>query len=133
MPTLEESIAVYRQAIGLRTQRHEILASNIANADTPNFKARDIDFRSAIAAAIDQRGLKLQTSQQGHFAIPLPGGNGPKLLFRNEYQSAVDGNTVEMDHERSQISDNAIQYQILTQLLNDEFQGMRQALTSQQG
>lgn len=132
MPTLEESIAVYRQAIALRSQRHELLASNIANADTPNFKARDIDFRSAIAAAIDQRGLKLQTSQQGHFAVPLKNSN-PPLLFRHEYQSAVDGNTVEMDHERSQISDNAIQYQILTQLLNDEFQGMRQAMTSQQG
>jgi len=132
MPTLEESIAVYRQAIALRSQRHELLASNIANADTPNFKARDIDFRSAIAAAIDQRGLKLQTSKQGHFAVPLKNSN-PPLLFRHEYQSAVDGNTVEMDHERSQISDNAIQYQILTQLLNDEFQGMRQAMTSQQG
>lgn len=132
MPTLEESIAVYRQAIALRSQRHELLASNIANADTPNFKARDIDFRSAIAAAIDQRGLKLQTSKQGHFAVPLKNSN-PPLLFRHEYQSAVDGNTVEMDHERSQISDNAIQYQILTQLLNDEFQRMRNALTSQQG
>ena len=132
MPTLEESIAVYRQAIALRSQRHELLASNIANADTPNFKARDIDFRSAIAAAIDQRGLKLQTSKQGHFAVPLKNSN-PPLLFRHEYQSAVDGNTVEMDHERSQISDNAIQYQILTQLLNDEFREMRQALTSQQG
>lgn len=132
MPTLEESIAVYRQAIALRSQRHELLASNIANADTPNFKARDIDFRSAIAAAIDQRGLKLQTSKQGHFAVPLKNSN-PPLLFRHEYQSAVDGNTVEMDHERSQISDNAIQYQVLTQLLNDEFQRMRNALTSQQG
>lgn len=133
MPTpLDRLLDLPQAALGVRAARQQQLASNIANADTPNFKARDIDFRSAIAAAIDQRGLKLQTSKQGHFAVPLKNSN-PPLLFRHEYQSAVDGNTVEMDHERSQISDNAIQYQILTQLLNDEFQGMRQAMTSQQG
>ncbi|WP_371324729.1 flagellar basal body rod protein FlgB [Dechloromonas sp. ZY10] len=133
---IAKSLAVYRKAIDLRAQRHEVLASNIANADTPNYKARDFDFSEAMKGAAsrwdEQKKLGLAHTSSRHFATQ-GGGADYRLQFRNEYQSAVDGNTVEMDVERAQIADNALQYQILTQLIGSRFQGLRTAMSGTQG
>ncbi len=136
MATLEQSLSVFSQALNLRTQRHQVLASNIANADTPNFKARDFKFenamQNAMAGRIQAGGVTLATTSSGH----LNGGSvsgAAQLQYRKETQSAVDGNTVDMDVERSQISENAMQYQILTQLISDKFKGIRSALASTNG
>ena len=133
MANLEQHLSVYSQALNLRTQRHQVLASNIANADTPNYKARDFNFESAMQNAMSGRaqagGISLATTSAGH----IGGGSGSgtaQLQFRKETQSAVDGNTVDMDVERAQITDNAMQYQILTQLIGDKFKGIRSALAS---
>lgn len=133
---IAKSLAVYRKAIDLRAQRHEVLASNIANADTPNYKARDFDFGEAMKGAAsrwdEQKNLGLAHTSSRHF-MTKGGGADYRLQFRNEYQSAVDGNTVEMDVERAQIADNALQYQILTQLISSRFQGLRTAMSGTQG
>lgn len=136
MSPLLQQLSVLSQAMDLRTQRHQVLASNIANADTPQYKARDFDFQDAMQNAMAGRGeaggLALATTSTGH----LSGGgtSGPAAMkFRTETQSAVDGNTVDMDIERSQITENALQYQVLTQLINEKFKGMRSALSSSQG
>lgn len=132
MASLEQQISVLSQAMNLRTQRHQVLASNIANADTPNFKARDFSFegamRNAMAGKSAAGGVSLTRTSSGH----LGGGNsaGPALMFRGDVQSAADGNTVDMDVERSNITENALQYQILTQLIGDQFKAMRSALSS---
>jgi flagellar basal-body rod protein FlgB len=133
MANLEQHVSVYSQALNLRTQRHQVLASNIANADTPNYKARDFNFTTAMQNALSGRaqagGIALATTSAGH----ISGGSGSgaaQLQFRKETQSAVDGNTVDMDVERAQITDNAMQYQILTQLIGDKFKGIRSALAS---
>lgn len=133
---ITQNLAVYRKAIDLRAQRHEILASNIANADTPHYKARDFDFAEAMQGAAkrwdEQKTLGLARTSSQHFR--LEGGSSDyRMQFRNEYQSAVDGNTVEMDVERAQIADNALQYQILTQLISSRFQGLRTAMSGTQG
>ena len=135
MADIAQHFAFLSKAMDLRTQRHQVLASNIANADTPGYKARDFDFQSAMQSALGARtgaaGASLATTSAGHL-----GGNGMTgsgaLQFRKESQSAADGNTVDMDVERSQITDNALQYQILTQLINNKFQGLRSALSSTQ-
>ena len=133
MASLEQHISVLSQAMDLRTQRHQVLASNIANADTPNYKARDFGFEAAMQNAIAGRshasGVVLERTMSGHM---LGGGaSGPAALqFRTETQSAVDGNTVDMDVERAQIAENAMQYQILTQLISEKFKGIRSALAS---
>ena len=135
MADIAQHFAYLSKAMDLRTQRHQVLASNIANADTPGYKARDFDFQSAMHSAMGARtgatGASLATTSAGHL-----GGNGMTgsgaLQFRKESQSAADGNTVDMDVERSQITDNALQYQILTQLINNKFQGLRSALSSTQ-
>ena len=133
MADIAQSFAVLSKALDLRTQRHQVLASNIANADTPGYKARDFDFQSAMQNAVGSRtgAAGMAMTSAGHL-----GGNGMAgsgvLQFRKESQSAADGNTVDMDVERSQITDNALQYQILTQLISNKFQGLRSAISSTQ-
>lgn len=134
MASLAQDLSVYSQAMNLRTQRHQVLASNIANADTPNYKARDFSFENAMHNAMAGRSdtIALATTTGAH----LPGSSlsgAASLQYRKETQSAVDGNTVDMDVERSQISENAIQYQIVSQLISEKFKGMRSALASTSG
>lgn len=132
MASLAQELSVYSQAMNLRTQRHQVLASNIANADTPNYKARDLNFESAMQNAMAGRGagsIVLATTSSGHQQGSGMSA-GATLQFRSETQSAVDGNTVDMDVERSQISENALQYQIVSQFISDTFKGMRSALAS---
>lgn len=136
MSSISQHVAVLSQAMNLRTQRHQVLASNIANADTPQYKARDFSFsdamQNAMAGRTEAGGIAMATTASGH--MQGGGANGAAAFkFRTETQSAVDGNTVDMDTERSQIAENALQYQILTQLIGDKFKGIRSALSSTNG
>ncbi|WP_306605944.1 flagellar basal body rod protein FlgB [Azonexus sp.] len=135
MSDISRHVSVYSKALDLRAQRHQVLASNIANADTPHYKARDFDFSSAMASAMNGRSdgaLRLATTAKNHLSGSGDGGLA-KLQFRTETQSAADGNTVDMDVERAQITDNAMQYQVLTQLIGDKFKGLRSAMAGTQG
>ena len=110
---IDNAFAFQEQALGLRAFRQQILAGNIANADTPNYKARDFDFSAALKEAVAGRNassLQMATTASQH----LFGGveTGPaRLMYRAPSQSSVDGNTVEMDIERGQFSENAIRYE----------------------
>ena len=110
---IDNALSFQSQALGLRAHRQQILASNIANADTPNFKARDFDFSTALKEAVAGRSggsLPLATTTSRH----LQGGAdaGPaRLMYRTPSQASVDGNTVDMDVERAQFSENAVQYE----------------------
>lgn len=135
MTDFSQNFAVLGKALTLRTQRHQLLASNIANADTPQYKARDFDFQAAMQNALVGRsasgGLSMSVTARGHLAT----GNGvafASLQYRGAAQASVDGNTVDMDVERAQIADNAMQYQILTQLVSDKFRGLKSAISSTQ-
>ncbi|HLO64724.1 MAG TPA: flagellar basal body rod protein FlgB [Azonexus sp.] len=136
MATLAQNLSAISQAMNLRSQRHQILASNIANADTPHYKARDFDFQAAMQNAMAGRmeagGIALAQTAAGHIAGGSTSG-AANVQYRKETQSAVDGNTVDMDVERAQIAENAMQYQILTQLIGDKFKGLRSALASTSG
>ena len=133
MSTIQQNFAVFSQALDLRAQRHQVLASNIANADTPNYKARDFSFESAMRSAMGEQGnVGLARTHAGHLGTATQNG-GINLQYRRETQSAVDGNTVDMDVERAQISENAMQYQVLTQLIGDKFKSLRSAMSSTQG
>jgi len=136
MASIEQSLSVFSQALNLRTQRHQVLASNIANADTPNYKARDFGFETAMQNAMSGRSdvgrVDMARTSAGHIARSGAGGSAD-FKYRSETQSAVDGNTVDMDVERAQITENAMQYQILTQLITNKFQGIRSALASTNG
>lgn len=123
--------------MGLRSHRQELLASNIANADTPHFKARDIDFKSAMGAALGKAGtdaagsFAMARTQAGHLPGTGTAPYGAAVKYRAEYQGAVDGNTVNMDVERSEFAGNALQMEMLITFINQRFRGLTTAIQGQ--
>lgn len=133
MANIQQSFSVLSKALDLRTQRHQVLASNIANADTPGYKARDLEFSMAMQGAMGgSAAAGMAITARGHQSGSDVSGASGALQFRTATQAAADGNTVDMDVERSQITDNALQYQIVTQLISNRFQSLRTAMSSTQ-
>ena len=113
----------------MRAYRQGLLATNIANADTPNFKARDIDFQQALAAVQGGRtpaGTLTVTSPRHMQPAGASGPYAAAMRYRTEYQAAVDGNTVNLDVERAAFAENSIQ-------LEASLTFIRQQLTQLQG
>lgn len=131
---LRGSVSLFENALNLRVQRQQVIASNIANADTPHYKARDFDFSSALKEAMAgrQSGSIQLAKTSGRHIDGSAGFGGATLRFRTEKQSAVDGNTVDMDVERAALAENSIQYEVLTKLIGDKISGMRSAIASNQ-
>jgi len=124
-------------ALSLRAQRQELIASNIANADTPNFKARDIDFASAMQGALSRSGggNGLAATNNGHMQGAADGKtlpDGTPVLYRGVVQGAVDGNTVDMDVERNQFADNAVRYEAGITMINHQIRGLLAAIQNGQ-
>ncbi len=125
----DAALGVHPAALALRARRTEVLANNMANADTPNFKARDIDFKAVLAAqtgAADQAG-RLRATSERHIqpAAPVPDG---ELLYRNPTLPSLDGNTVETHVEQAEFADNTVQYMASLRFLNGKFKGMMTAI-----
>ena len=132
---LDSALNFNRTALNMHAHRQEVLASNIANADTPNYKARDIDFKSALQSQLGQSGgaLAMATTSVRH--LPVSGASGMNYSdfegYRPELQSSVDGNTVNMDVERGEYAENSIRYEASLTFINGIFSGMRRAITGQ--
>jgi flagellar basal-body rod protein FlgB len=112
-------------ALSLRQKRLEILGSNIANAATPNFKARDIDFASAYKNATS--GGDLATTANNHIGFAGQGLE-PSSLYRVPTSTSLDGNTVELNIEQVQFAENATRYEATLQFLNGRIRTLRSAL-----
>ena len=112
---LDAALGFQREALNLRVQRQEVLAANIAHADTPNYKARDFDFSSRLSQAVEQGrksdSFSLATTSARHLAGQASSMPDHDLLYRVPSQSSIDGNTVEMDAERVNFADNALRYE----------------------
>lgn len=108
-------------------QRSSVLASNIANADTPGYKARDIDFR-AVLAKTGGRQLALRTTDDAHLGGAPSGLSGAKLLYRIPNQPSIDGNTVDTQVETAEFTRNSVHYQSTLTFLNGKFRGLKLAL-----
>ena len=137
MGKLDQAFNFHQQVMNLRTERQQLIASNIANADTPNYKARDIDFGKSLQTAMSARGMQngglsmaRTTGQHLAGSSTMPSHD---LMYRNEYQSSVDGNTVEMDVERANFSDNAIRYEASVNFVSSRFKGLLDAMQSPRG
>ena len=130
-------------ALRVRAQRQEILAANIANADTPNYKARDIDFaaslKKALEANVASAANNSAVSSNGNISLAtthgqhIPGGNSlseADLLYRPLIQGSVDGNSVDGEVERTAFVDNAIHYEANITMLNAQIKDMTTALNS---
>jgi flagellar basal-body rod protein FlgB len=132
---LDDYLRFNEMALGLRSQRQEILASNMANADTPNYKARDIDFSSALQGALQKAAQPqgaLAATKPAHFTNGAADGkalaDGTPVLYRTVTQGAVDGNTVDMDTERTQFADNGLRYEAGITMINHQIHAMMNAI-----
>jgi flagellar basal-body rod protein FlgB len=126
----ENIFGIHEQALLLQGQRVGILATNLANADTPNYKARDIDF-SAVLAHSDAAQLPLQVTDGAH--ISMSDGTTPSadLMYRNPYQASLDGNTVEMPVEQAAFSENNVRYQASLGFINGRIAELTLAINGQ--
>lgn len=155
--SFDQALAFHGQALSLRAQRQQVLAANIANADTPNYKAVDFDFNQALQSALGPQafgvggGLPLATTSAGTAIQPglasapvartnvghLPGANmaglPTALKYRMPMQAALDANTVEMDVERGQFADNAVRYEASLRFLNGQIRTLQTAISGQGG
>jgi len=131
---LDEYLRFNETALNLRAQRQQLIASNIANADTPNFKSRDFDFNSALQGALSRSAnaaspTELVKTTQAHLnASATESVGGAPLLYRNIAQGNVDGNTVDMDVERNQFTDNSVRYEAGLTLISAQIKSMLAAL-----
>ncbi len=136
---LDNALGFHQDALRLRAQRQELIAANIANADTPNYKARDIDFKTAMQQASQLAsggGLStIKTSDKhmnGVATVNSATTAGPgEPLFRPIIQGSVDGNTVDMDVERNAFADNAIRYEASLLMMNGQIKKMLTAIQGQ--
>lgn len=130
---LDHYLGFQQTALNVRAARQELLSANIANADTPHYKARDIDFKEALMGALDGKvkPLALATTSATHLEGAPNSPVGPFVKFRNETQSAVDGNTVDMDTERAAFAENAVQYQASITFINGLLKTMQMAIQNQ--
>ena len=125
MPSFTEHLGFHASALQLRSRRNEMLASNIANAATPNFKARDLDFDTELKR-INKIG-NIQTTNNSHFASIVK-RIGKDSVFRLPIHPSLDGNTVEMAVEQMQFSENVKRYQTTLSFLNNKISGLRSAI-----
>lgn len=118
-------------ALSLRAARQELLASNIANADTPNYKARDIDFAKALQNALAGTATELPVVKTSPQHLEGNAGSsimGAPVMYRKPVQPSADGNTVDMDVERAQFTDNALRYEASVRFVSDQMKSMLTAI-----
>lgn len=124
------ALGIHESALGFRAQRAEVLANNIANADTPNYQARDLDFAAVLAEQNAGQNSKFSMSRTSSMHIPSDGIElaDPALRFRSPLHASIDQNTVDLQLEQSNYAQNSVQFQASFTLLNNKFKGLVSAL-----
>lgn len=130
---LDAALRFQQEALNLRAQRQEVLAANIANADTPGYQARDMDFASELKKVMVRAGKKpagiaLKLTSAQHIPAQTVASPSVDLLYRIPDQPSLDGNTVDMDRERTQFADNSLKYQTGLTVLGGQIKGMMNVL-----
>jgi len=137
---LDTYLGVHAQALKLRSQRTEVLASNLANVDTPGYRARDIDFKSVLAAQSGEGSpgqVQMTATKPGHIggavgsSIEKGGTATPELKYRTPLAPSLDGNTVDAQLEQAQFAENSVRYQATLTFLNSKFRSLMTAITGQ--
>jgi len=131
---IDEMFQFHQVALNLRAARQTLIASNIANADTPNYKARDIDFRSALQGVLNGSSATLQLEATAAQHLSGNAGEtvqGVPVQYRVPMQPSADGNTVDMDVERAQFADNALRYEAGVRFVSNKAKDVLAALQNQ--
>jgi flagellar basal-body rod protein FlgB len=128
MNWIDNAIGVHAQALVLRGHRAEVLAGNVANADTPHYRARDIDFKEAMGRARDAADPAVpRTTNSRHIGSHNPGAHF-NMVFRETDQSTLNGNTVHVEVEQAEYTENAVKFQASAQFFDGALSGLRKAL-----
>lgn len=129
---LTNSLNFQTQALVLRSERQRLIASNIANADTPGYVARDMDFASALKQATGELPAQgLSATQAGHLSPAAGARSEAGLKYATPSQTNLDRNTVDMDRERAAFADNAVHYEATLRFINGSVRTMLSAITGQ--
>lgn len=130
MAGIDNALGISPQVLALRSQRMNLLSANIANAETPNYKAQDIDFRAALAQANSaQDATRLRATQANHISgFEDQMGVDADIKYRQPSTLSANGNTVESHREHAEFMDNALKYQASLNLLDSRIKGLRAAI-----
>ncbi|MFT5879792.1 MAG: flagellar basal-body rod protein FlgB [Moritella sp.] len=123
----DKALGVHQYSVGVRERRAEVLASNIANADTPGFKAKDLSFKDALASATQGRGFNLSKTSEHHISGFKDVGTDLQFRIPNQPDTG-DGNTVDVQTERASFMQNSMEYQASLSFLSSKIQTMRKAI-----
>ena len=141
---LTDTLDFQANALTLRSERQRIIASNIANADTPGYQAKDFDFASALRNATGQASsgqsslslnkLQLATASPGHLGLggsPAGSKEQAELNYATPAQTNLDSNSVDMDRERATFADNTVRYEATLRFINSQVKTLNTAITGQ--
>jgi len=129
---LDTYLGVHADALKLQSKRMEVIADNLANSDTPGYKARDIDFRAAMASAGGADApVKLATTNPGHLGTDPTTEANANLKYRVPLAPALDGNTVDAQQEQAAFAANTVRYQATLTFLSSRFRSLMTAITGQ--
>lgn len=128
MRVLDQLFGVHENALKLRGERVSVLAANLANADTPNFKARDLDFARVLAGE-QGPALALVATNAAHLNTEAGARGGADLRYRIPFQPSLDGNTVEVPIEQAAFAENAVRYQASLMFINRKIAALETAIT----
>jgi flagellar basal-body rod protein FlgB len=129
--SLDKAFGIHAQALIMRSQRAQVLAANLANADTPNYKARDVDFDGLLKEAAGTASVTrpvLITTHAGHLSSGEADGMSGELLYRVPLAPSLDGNTVDTQVEQAKFAENAVQYMASLNFLNGNIKGLMTAI-----
>ncbi|EIK93147.1 flagellar basal body rod protein FlgB [Pseudomonas sp. M47T1] len=129
--SFDKALGIHEQALAFRAQRAEVLANNLANADTPNYKARDLDFAAVLQAEGDKRQngtFELERTNDKHIEAEGLSMGDQQLLYRTPSQPSLDQNTVDAQVEQANYAQNSVNFQASFTLLNAKFKGLVSAI-----
>lgn len=127
MSNMDNLFGIHATALKLRANRAELLAANIANADTPNYKARDIDFRKTLSM-VKTGSSDMKLTNGKHIDSSGNSKMGAEILYRIPSQPSLDGNTVDLQTERSAFLENSMMYQASLRFVNGKISGLMTAI-----
>lgn len=127
---LTDALQFQAQALALRSERQRLIASNIANADTPGYQARDINFAQALKEATGSQATagQMTTTSNGHLSLPAGARAEANLLYATPSQTNLDRNTVDMDRERASFADNTVKYEATLRFITGHVRTMLDAV-----
>ncbi len=134
MQALSNIFGIHETALKLHGERLGVLAANLSNADTPNYKARDLDF-AAVLKGEGGKAMALKATHAHHMntagAIAGAPAGGAEMKYRVPFQPSLDGNTVEVPIEQAAFSESAVRYQASLMFINRRIAGLESAISGQ--